>query len=201
LVKEFVPAVGPIAPRQHRDRINGESKVILASLQGILRRQLRPKRFDFPGGVCRLFQLGFHGTALIGFVHITNKNYVPHKLPFHKRNTPSLSVHVQPSPPSRPLACGLSLIASTRGVELLPVYAKNFPPSSVTSRPLKGNTSTVDLVLGGIGEATAVLLAEHGAKVVLGARGLDRLESLARRIAGAGDREKRKQEHRVAAPA
>jgi hypothetical protein len=30
---------------------------------------------------------------------------------------------------------------------------------------------------------------------------LDRLESLARRIAGAGDREKRKQEHRVAAPA
>ena len=38
----------------------------------------------------------------------------------------------------------------------------------------------------GIGEATAVMLAERGAKVVLGARGLDRLQSLARRIAGAG---------------
>ena len=38
----------------------------------------------------------------------------------------------------------------------------------------------------GIGEATAVVLAEHGAKVVLGARGLYRLEALARRIAGAG---------------
>jgi len=38
----------------------------------------------------------------------------------------------------------------------------------------------------GIGEATAVMLAERGAKVVLGARGLDRLEALARRIAGAG---------------
>jgi NADP-dependent 3-hydroxy acid dehydrogenase YdfG len=38
----------------------------------------------------------------------------------------------------------------------------------------------------GIGEATAVILAERGAKVVLGARGLDRLEALARRIAGAG---------------
>jgi NADP-dependent 3-hydroxy acid dehydrogenase YdfG len=38
----------------------------------------------------------------------------------------------------------------------------------------------------GIGEATAVMLAERSAKVVLGARGLDRLESLARRIAGAG---------------
>jgi len=30
------------------------------------------------------------------------------------------------------------------------------------------------------------MLAERGAKVVLGARGLDRLEALARRIAGAG---------------
>jgi len=38
----------------------------------------------------------------------------------------------------------------------------------------------------GIGEATAVMLAERGAKVVLGARGLDRLEALARRIAKAG---------------
>src|SRR6478672_7574970 len=38
----------------------------------------------------------------------------------------------------------------------------------------------------GIGEATAVMLAERGAKVVLGARGLDRLQSLAGRIEGAG---------------
>ena len=38
----------------------------------------------------------------------------------------------------------------------------------------------------GIGEATAVLLAGRGAKVVLGARGLDRLEALATRIHDAG---------------
>ena len=38
----------------------------------------------------------------------------------------------------------------------------------------------------GIGEATAQLLAERGAKVVVGGRGLDRLQSLAARIAAAG---------------
>jgi NADPH:quinone reductase-like Zn-dependent oxidoreductase len=38
----------------------------------------------------------------------------------------------------------------------------------------------------GIGEAAAVMLAERGAKVVLGARGFDRLEALALQIAGAG---------------
>jgi LysR family hca operon transcriptional activator len=46
------------------------------------------------------------------------------------------------------LAMGMSLIASTRGVGLLPAYAQNFLPSSVTSRPLKGDTPTIDLVLG-----------------------------------------------------
>lgn len=38
----------------------------------------------------------------------------------------------------------------------------------------------------GIGEATALLLAERGAKVVLGARGLDRLKALATRIMNVG---------------
>src|SRR5256712_3077770 len=46
------------------------------------------------------------------------------------------------------LALEMSLIASTRGVGLLPAYARNFLPSSVTSRPLKGDTPTIDLVLG-----------------------------------------------------
>src|SRR5258708_20051991 len=38
----------------------------------------------------------------------------------------------------------------------------------------------------GIGEADALLLAERGAKVVLGARGSDRLQALAARIADGG---------------
>ena len=42
----------------------------------------------------------------------------------------------------------MSLIASTGGVALLPAYAENFLPSSVTSRPLKGEPPTIDLVIG-----------------------------------------------------
>jgi LysR family hca operon transcriptional activator len=46
------------------------------------------------------------------------------------------------------LAMAMSLVASTRGVALLPVYAENFLPWSVISRPLKGETPTIDLVIG-----------------------------------------------------
>ncbi|MGA9937561.1 MAG: LysR family transcriptional regulator [Candidatus Acidiferrales bacterium] len=46
------------------------------------------------------------------------------------------------------LAMAMSLIASMRAVALLPAYAQNFLPWSVTSRPLKGDAPTIDLVLG-----------------------------------------------------
>jgi LysR family hca operon transcriptional activator len=57
-------------------------------------------------------------------------------------------VSITPAHVADHLAMGMSLIASTGGVGLLPAYAQNFLPSSVTSRPLKGDTPTVDLVLG-----------------------------------------------------
>jgi len=43
---------------------------------------------------------------------------------------------------------GVSLVASTGGVGLLPAYAQNFLHPSVTSRPLKGHAPTVELVIG-----------------------------------------------------
>jgi len=56
--------------------------------------------------------------------------------------------NIRPKHEADHLAMGMSLIASTGGVGLLPVYAQNFLPPSVTSRPLKGDAPTVDLVLG-----------------------------------------------------
>jgi LysR family hca operon transcriptional activator len=57
-------------------------------------------------------------------------------------------VNITPAHEADHLSMGMSLIASTRGVGLLPAYAQNFLPRSVTSRPLKGETPTIDLVLG-----------------------------------------------------
>lgn len=51
---------------------------------------------------------------------------------------------------------------------------------------LKDKVVVITGASSGIGEATALLLAERGAKVVLGARGLERLEALAARISDAG---------------
>jgi LysR family hca operon transcriptional activator len=57
-------------------------------------------------------------------------------------------VNITPAHEADHVTMGLSLIVSTGGIGLLPAYAQNFLPSSVTSRPLKGYTPTVDLVLG-----------------------------------------------------
>jgi LysR family hca operon transcriptional activator len=46
------------------------------------------------------------------------------------------------------LAMAMSLVASTRGLALMPAYANNLLPRSVVSRPLKGEAPTIDLVIG-----------------------------------------------------
>jgi NADP-dependent 3-hydroxy acid dehydrogenase YdfG len=51
---------------------------------------------------------------------------------------------------------------------------------------LEGKVVAITGASSGIGEATALLLAERGANVVLGARGSDRLEALADRIKASG---------------
>ena len=51
---------------------------------------------------------------------------------------------------------------------------------------IEGKVVAITGASSGIGEATALLLAERGATVVLGARGSDRLKALADRIAASG---------------
>ena len=42
----------------------------------------------------------------------------------------------------------VSMVASTRGVALLPLYVQKLLPTTVTSRPIQGAPPTVDLVIG-----------------------------------------------------
>jgi LysR family hca operon transcriptional activator len=58
------------------------------------------------------------------------------------------NLHIEPTHRVHNLTMAMSLIASTRGVALLPAYAENLLPWSVTSRPLKGRAPTIDLVVG-----------------------------------------------------
>ena len=46
------------------------------------------------------------------------------------------------------LTMAMSLVASTRGLALMPAYAKNLLPWSVASRPLEGEAPTIDLAVG-----------------------------------------------------
>jgi LysR family hca operon transcriptional activator len=46
------------------------------------------------------------------------------------------------------LAMAISLVASARGLALMPAYAKNLLPWSVVSRPLEGEAPTIDLAVG-----------------------------------------------------
>lgn len=46
------------------------------------------------------------------------------------------------------LAMAMSLVTSTRGIALMPLYARNLLPPTVVSRPLAGVPPTIDLSLG-----------------------------------------------------
>jgi LysR family transcriptional regulator, hca operon transcriptional activator len=41
----------------------------------------------------------------------------------------------------------ISMITSTRGVMLLPAYTKRYLPETITTRPVKGEVPTLDLIL------------------------------------------------------
>ena len=46
------------------------------------------------------------------------------------------------------ITMAMSLVASTRGLSLMPAYARNLLPWSVVSRPLEGEAPTIDLAVG-----------------------------------------------------
>jgi LysR family hca operon transcriptional activator len=72
---------------------------------------------------------------------------------------------VKPDHQAENLAMGISLVASTGGVGLLPLYSQNLLPKTVVSRPIHGTPPTVDLVIGYNEANTSPLLKSVLAKV------------------------------------
>ena len=59
-----------------------------------------------------------------------------------------MGVELKPDHGVDNLAMAISLVASTRGLSLMPAYAENLLPWSVVSRPLEGDVPTIDLAIG-----------------------------------------------------
>jgi LysR family hca operon transcriptional activator len=55
---------------------------------------------------------------------------------------------VKPDHQAENLAMAISLVASTGGISLLPLYSQNLLPKTVVSRPIRGAPPMVDLVIG-----------------------------------------------------
>jgi LysR family hca operon transcriptional activator len=74
-------------------------------------------------------------------------------------------IGVRPDHQAEDLAMAISLVASSGGIGLLPLYAKNLLPKTVVSRPIRGTPPTVDLVVGYNEANTSPLLKSILAKV------------------------------------
>jgi LysR family hca operon transcriptional activator len=56
------------------------------------------------------------------------------------------------------IAMAISLVASTRGLALMPAYANNLLPQSVVSRPLEGEAPTIEVAVGYSKSSTSPIL-------------------------------------------
>jgi LysR family transcriptional regulator, hca operon transcriptional activator len=85
---------------------------------------------------------------LVGETFVTVSNTAPVLRGVIDNYLKRSGIKITPAHEADHVTMGMSLIVSTGGVGILPAYAQNFLPSSVTSRPLKGDPPTVDLVFG-----------------------------------------------------
>jgi LysR family hca operon transcriptional activator len=76
-----------------------------------------------------------------------------------------VGIDLMPDHEALNLAMAISLVASTRGVSLLPLYARNMLPPSVISRPIDGAPPMIDLMLGYSETNTSALLKALLAKL------------------------------------
>jgi LysR family hca operon transcriptional activator len=88
-------------------------------------------------------------------------------------------ITLKPTYDAENLSSAMSLVASTGGVTLLPLFAQNLLSPSVVIRPLLGEAPTIDLVIGYSRSNTSPLLKRFLARA-------DELQQRGPKVLGAG---------------
>jgi LysR family transcriptional regulator, hca operon transcriptional activator len=89
-----------------------------------------------------------HPRELVGETFISVSSTAPTLKTVIHEFISQTGLDIHPSHEVDNLAMAMSIVASTRGIALLPAYAKNFLPRAVISRPLAVDPPTIDLVIG-----------------------------------------------------
>jgi LysR family hca operon transcriptional activator len=95
---------------------------------------------------------------LAGEIYITPTRVAPALKAVIESYATKSGVVLKPEYDAENLSSVLSLVTSTGGVTLLPLYVKLMLPSSVVIRPLQGEAPTIELVLGYSRSNTSALL-------------------------------------------
>jgi LysR family hca operon transcriptional activator len=95
---------------------------------------------------------------LVGETYITPTRVAPVLKAVIDGYAAKSGITLKPEYDAENLSSAMSLVASTGGVTLLPLYAQNLLPSSVVLRPLQGHPPTIDLVMGYAKSNTSALL-------------------------------------------
>jgi LysR family hca operon transcriptional activator len=95
---------------------------------------------------------------LAGEIYITPTRTAPVLKAVIDRYAAKSGIALKPEYDAENLSSAMSLVASTGGVTLLPLYAQNLLSPSVVLRRLKGDAPTIDLVLGYSRSNTSPLL-------------------------------------------
>jgi LysR family hca operon transcriptional activator len=121
--------IGPEAPGSRSTSTSMSRPAASARFSKAQEREIDPKALEGEALV------GFSEVALV--LRMVVEGYLREK-----------GVDLTPSHRIENFATGLSLVASIRGVALLPAYVEALLPWSVVSRPLKGEPPTIDLAVG-----------------------------------------------------
>jgi LysR family hca operon transcriptional activator len=102
---------------------------------------------------------------LVGEVYITPTRVAPVLKTVIDAYLIKVGVTLKPEYDAENLSSAMSLVASTGGVTLLPLYAQNLLSPSVVIRPLQGEAPTIELVIGYSRSNTSPLLKRLLARV------------------------------------